>query len=90
MEKTSQEAVCLKRLADIMIDLLSWCVLSQVDSSIKEKGAAKCAKEIEILEVFSGSAASDEGQASKIDNNDDELIKSLADHANSGFTWDTI
>ncbi len=83
-----------KRLADIMIDLFTLgCVLTRVDSSIKEKGAEKCAKELEILDVFTGQVRRrTKSNFGKIDNNDDELIKSLADHAleNESFTWDSI
>jgi len=83
-----------KRLADIMIDLFALaCTISRVNSMIVEKGAQNCKKELEILAVFSGQVRRrTKGNFNKIDNNDDELIKSLADHAlaNEGFVWDTI
>jgi hypothetical protein len=83
-----------KRLADIMIDLFVLStVLSRVSSSIKENGKASAAKEIEILEVFAGQVQRrTKGNFSKIDDNDDELIKSLADHAleNEKYVWDNI
>ncbi|MBS1982762.1 MAG: acyl-CoA dehydrogenase family protein [Bdellovibrionales bacterium] len=83
-----------KRLADIMIDLfVHACVLSRVNQSIKENGVEKAKKEIEILEVFSGQVRRRvRSNFGKIDNNDDELIKSLADHAleNEKFYWDTL
>ncbi len=83
-----------KRLADIMIDLFVLsAVLSRVDSSIKEKGAVEAKKELEILEVFSGQVRRrTKSNFNKIDENDDELIKSLADHAfeNERYAWDTI
>lgn len=83
-----------KRLADIMIDLFVLaCVLSRVDSSIKEHGAQNAYKELEILQVFAGQVRRrTKSNFGKIDNNDDELIKSLADHAfeNEKYVWDTI
>jgi acyl-CoA dehydrogenase family protein 9 len=83
-----------KRLADIMIDLfVLGCVLSRVNSSIKANGLQKAAKELEILEVFAGQVRRrTKGNFSKIDNNDDELIKSLADFSleKEGYTWDSI
>jgi alkylation response protein AidB-like acyl-CoA dehydrogenase len=83
-----------KRLADIIIDLyVLSAVLSRVNSSIEAKGVEACAKEIEILTVLSGQVNRRvRGNFGKIDNNDDELIKSLAMHAyeHEGYTWDTI
>lgn len=83
-----------KRLADIMIDLFSLgCVLSRVNASIEKNGLEKAKKEIEILQVFSGQVRRrTKSNFGKIDNNDDELIKSLADHAfeNEGYIWDNI
>jgi alkylation response protein AidB-like acyl-CoA dehydrogenase len=83
-----------KRLADIMIDLFVLaCVLSRVSTSIQENGEAGAAKEIEILNVFAGQVRRrTRGNLGKIDDNDDELIKSLADHAlaNEKYTWDTL
>ena len=83
-----------KRLADIMIDLFVLsCVLSRVNGSIAAKGVKDAAKELEILSVFSGQVRRrTKGNFGKIDDNDDELIKSLADHALEleGFSWDTL
>ena len=83
-----------KRLADIIIDLfVLGCVLSRVNASIEENGLNGAAKEIEILNVFSGQTRRRiKGNFSKIDENDDELIKSLADHAleKEGFSWDNL
>lgn len=83
-----------KRMADIMIDLFVLAsVLSRVDSSVREKGLEGAKKEIEILEVFSGQVRRrTKSNLGKIDENDDELVKSLADHAleNEKFAWDTI
>jgi acyl-CoA dehydrogenase family member 9 len=83
-----------RRLADIMIDLFVLaCVLSRVDSSMKRVGAQKAATEREILEVFAGQVSRRvKSNFGKIDNNDDELIKRLADDAfeREGFGWDNL
>jgi hypothetical protein len=83
-----------KRLADIMIDLFVLaCTLSRVNSSIEANGVEKSAKEREILDVFAGQVKRrTKSNFNKIDNNDDELIKALADHAleAEGFSWDNI
>ena len=83
-----------KRLADIMIDMFVLStVLARVNQSIVEKGITACEKEMEILTVFAGQVRRRvKGNFGKIDNNDDELIKSLADHAleNEKYSWDTI
>jgi len=83
-----------KRLADIMIDLFALsAVLSRVDASIKKNGLNGALREIEILQVFSGQVKRrTQSNFGKIDNNDDELIKSLADHAfeNEKYIWDSI
>ena len=50
-------------------------------------------KELEILEVLSGQVRRRvNGNFSEIDENDDELIKSLADHVldTEGYRWDNL
>jgi hypothetical protein len=83
-----------KRLADIMIDLFALaCVISRVTTSIYEKGEIGAEKEIEILKVFAGQVRRrTKSNFSKIDDNDDELIKSLAVHAleQEKFSWDNL
>jgi len=83
-----------RRLADIMIDLyVLACVISRVSQSLEEIGVAKCSQELEILEVFAGDAKRRiHSNFDQIDNNNDELIKSLADHAfdQEKFSWDNI
>ncbi|MDH3744381.1 MAG: acyl-CoA dehydrogenase, partial [Acidobacteriota bacterium] len=81
-----------RRLADVMVDLfVLGCVLSRVTASIEELGSEKVVHEIEIAKVFTGQV---KGRATrnfrKIDDNDDELIKSLAEHAYEvgGYSWD--
>ncbi len=83
-----------KRLADIMIDLFVWaCTLSRVNTAIEARGPEACAREIEILTVLSGQVGRRvRSNFRKIDDNDDELIKSLADHAFEleKFGWDVL
>jgi len=83
-----------RRLADIMIDLFVLaCVLSRVDSSMKRLGVEGAAQEREILEVLAGQVSRRvKSNFGKIDDNDDELIKRLADHAfeREGFAWDNL
>jgi acyl-CoA dehydrogenase family member 9 len=83
-----------KRLADIMIDLFVLAAtMSRVSTALQEKGATAVTKELEILEVLTGQVR-DRARANiaKIDNNDDELIKSLADDAldRESFRWDNV
>ena len=83
-----------RRLADIMIDLFVLaCVLSRVNTHVEANGVDKSTKELEILQVFSGQVRRRvHSNFGKIDNNDDELIKSLAEHAyeRDGYSWDSF
>jgi alkylation response protein AidB-like acyl-CoA dehydrogenase len=83
-----------KRLADIMVDLfVLGCTLSRVSDAITRNGVDKSAKEMEIIKVFAGQVGRRvKSNFNKIDDNDDELIKSLADHAilNEKYIWDTL
>ena len=83
-----------RRLADIMIDLFVLAsLISRVDSSIRENGADKAKKELEIVTVFARQAERRiKTNMDEIDNNVDESIKSLADHAFEleKFSWDTL
>jgi alkylation response protein AidB-like acyl-CoA dehydrogenase len=83
-----------RRLADIIIDLFVLsCVLSRVNQAIEDKGVESAAREVEILKIFAGRARRRmRGNIAKIDDNDDEMVKSLADHAFAaeGFSWDTL
>ena len=83
-----------RRLADMMIDLFMLaCTLSRVSTAVTEKGAAAVTKELEILEVLTGQVRRRvRSNFAKIDENDDELIKSLADHAldAEGYIWDNV
>ena len=83
-----------KRLADIMVDLFVMaCTLSRVQASIDDNGAEKASKEIEILRVFTREArVRIKRNFRRIDNNEDELLKALADDAfqTERYRWDTI
>jgi len=82
------------RLAEIMIDLFVMaCTISRVQSSIEAKGVDGAATEIDILKLFTREAkVRIKYNFRRIDSNDDELMKSLADQAfeAEGFRWDTI
>jgi alkylation response protein AidB-like acyl-CoA dehydrogenase len=83
-----------RRLADIMIDLFVLAaVISRVNSSIRDNGLDKAKKELEIATVFARQAERRiKTNVDEIDNNVDESIKALADHAfeTEKFTWDTL
>ncbi len=83
-----------KRLADMMIDLFVLAsTLSRVSTAVEAKGASSVTRELEILEVFSNQAHRRfQDNFSQINENDDELVKSLANHALDldGYTWDNV
>jgi len=83
-----------RRLADVMIDL--WvlaCVLSRVTASIEANGAEGADKEIEIARAFAIQVHDRVRQNfRRIDTNDDEQIKALAEHAYETlrYRWDIV
>jgi hypothetical protein len=83
-----------RRLADIMIDLFVFaCVISRVSDSLSERGTEKSIRELEILAIFSSQVlARVKSHFERIDDNDDELIKSLADFTfeHEKFMWDNL
>jgi acyl-CoA dehydrogenase family member 9 len=83
-----------KRLADAMIDLFVLaCTMSRVSTELEAKGATAVTQELEILHVLGNQVRRRvKANFSKIDNNDDELIKSLANHAleAEAYTWDNM
>jgi alkylation response protein AidB-like acyl-CoA dehydrogenase len=83
-----------RRLSDIMIDLFALaCTLSRVDASIRKHGKDKAATEIQIVEAFAHQAQRRiEDNLARIDDNEDEHIKSLAMHTVEAgkFSWDVI
>ena len=83
-----------KRLAEIMIDLFVLaCTLSRVQTSIDAIGVDGASREIDILHLFTREARVRMKQNfRRIDNNDDERLKALAEDALDveRFRWDTI
>ncbi len=83
-----------KRLADMMIDLfVLTCTLSRVSTAVEEFGATSVTKELEILDVLAFQVKNRfEANVARVDDNEDELVKSLADHAleAEGFQWDNL
>ncbi|NCN40914.1 acyl-CoA dehydrogenase [bacterium] len=83
-----------KRMAQIFIDLyVLSCVTSRVTQSIEEKGVEEAAREIEIAKTFAFQA--DERirrNIQRMDENEDESIKSLAVYAceQEKYVWDNI
>ena len=82
------------RLADIMIDMFVLAsIIARVNASVLTHGTAGAAKELEILNVFSGQARRRiRANFDRIDDNDDESVKALADHAVEleGYAWDNL
>jgi alkylation response protein AidB-like acyl-CoA dehydrogenase len=83
-----------RRLGEIMIDLFVFaCVLSRVDSAVRDKGPEGTKFDREILSAFAGQARRRvHTTMAEIDDNEDESIKALADHAfeREKFDWDTL
>ncbi len=83
-----------RRLADILIDLYAVaCVLSRVNAAVEEKGESGAARELEILRTFAGRARRRiRFNINRIDDNDDEMVKALADQAFDleGYSWDAV
>jgi alkylation response protein AidB-like acyl-CoA dehydrogenase len=82
------------RLAEIMIDLFVMAAtISRVQASIEAKGVEASALEIDILRTFTRAAkVRIKHNFRRIDTNDDEMLKAIADDAFSteGFRWDTL
>ena len=83
-----------RRLADIMIDLFVLaCVLSRVDAAMRSKGQNGALREIDIANAFAGQVRRRvKNTVAEIDDNQDEIVKSLADHAfaEERYAWDTL
>ncbi|RMG08813.1 MAG: acyl-CoA dehydrogenase [Planctomycetota bacterium] len=83
-----------RRLADVMIDLyVLACVLSRVTSAIETKGLDGAQAELWVAQVFSGQAGRRaRSNFRQIDENEDEQVKSLAEHAyeRQGYAWDIL
>jgi alkylation response protein AidB-like acyl-CoA dehydrogenase len=82
------------RLAEIMIDLFVMAsTISRVQSAIQAKGVDGASLEIDILRAFTGAAKLRiKHNFRRIDSNDDEIMKRLADDAFEAerYRWDTI
>jgi alkylation response protein AidB-like acyl-CoA dehydrogenase len=89
-----EKQLATRRLADIMIDLFVLaCVLSRVDAAIRRSGAAAAAREIELATAFAGQARRRvKHTVDEIDDNQDELVKALADRAfeTERYGWDIL
>ncbi len=92
--KIIDRQLATRRLADIMIDLFVLaCVLSRVNEAVVRNGAEKSARELDILQAFSQQVRRRvRANIDEIDDNVDEQVKSLADHAFEleRFAWDTL
>jgi hypothetical protein len=92
--KIVDKQLATRRLADMMIDLFVLaCVMSRVDASVRSKGQSGAEKELEIARAFAGQARRRvKNTVTEIDDNEDEAVKGLADHAFSAekFSWDTL
>lgn len=93
-KKIVEKQFALRRMADVMIDLFVLAAtLSRVTASIQKNGVDKAAPEIQIAQVLAGQVR---GRVTrnfrKIDSNDDELIKALAERAYKAgrYEWDAL
>jgi alkylation response protein AidB-like acyl-CoA dehydrogenase len=93
-KKIVDKQFALRRIADILVDLFVLAsVMSRVSAALEEKGEEKGARELEILRVFARRARGRiRGNLRRVDVNDDELVKSLADDAfeREGYGWDIL
>lgn len=93
-KKIVEKQIATRRIADIMIDMYVLAsVISRVSASIDEKGAEQAAREVLILESFSWQVKKRVADnLHRIDDNDDDAIKALADHAVEveDFAWDNL
>jgi acyl-CoA dehydrogenase family member 9 len=84
----------LRRLADILVDLFVLAsTLSRVHAAVEARGEAGAAGELEILRVLARDVRSRvRGNLRRIDVNEDETVKAVADHAfeREAFGWDVL
>jgi acyl-CoA dehydrogenase family protein 9 len=82
------------RLANVMIDLFVLaCVISRVTATIEESGVEGSSEEIGIAKIVANQVRFRARRCfRRIDDNDDELIKSLAEAAyeRGGYGWDVL
>jgi alkylation response protein AidB-like acyl-CoA dehydrogenase len=83
-----------KRLADIMIDLFVWAsTIARVNTAFETKGAEEAQEERAILSVLTHQVDRRVRATFRlIDDNDDEVVKAVADHAFEleRFGWDVL
>jgi alkylation response protein AidB-like acyl-CoA dehydrogenase len=84
----------LRRIADILVDqFVLACVLSRVQAALDSKGEAKSAHELSLLKVVARRVRGRvRGNFRRMDVNDDEIVKELADDAfeREAYGWDAI
>lgn len=89
-----EKQLATRRMADVMINLFVLsCALSRATASIETHGVEKAKREIQMVQVLGGRVRSRVSNSFRqIDNNDDDLVKDLADHAYEvgGYQLDTI
>ncbi|MCO6429524.1 MAG: acyl-CoA dehydrogenase family protein [Deltaproteobacteria bacterium] len=89
-----EKQFAMKRIADVVIDLfVGLCLLSRVNSLLKERGAEKCKFELSMLRIYTQAAKRRVNQTlRRVDINEDEEMKALSDFIveGGGFPWDTI
>jgi acyl-CoA dehydrogenase family member 9 len=92
--KVIERQFALRRIADILVDLFVLAaVLSRVNAALEEGGEEGAARELEIARVFARRARGRiRGNLRRVDVNDDELVKALADDAleREGYGWDIL
>jgi alkylation response protein AidB-like acyl-CoA dehydrogenase len=93
-KKIIDKQFALRRIADILTDLfVQAAVLSRVNAALEADGEEGSARELEIARVFSRQARSRiRGNLRRVDVNDDERVKALADDAfeREGYGWDVM
>ncbi|HET9597206.1 MAG TPA: acyl-CoA dehydrogenase family protein [Anaeromyxobacteraceae bacterium] len=93
-KKIIDKQFALRRIADILVDLFAQAaVLSRVNATLESEGEEGSARELEIARIFSRQARSRiRGNLRRVDVNDDERVKALADDAfeREGYGWDVM
>jgi alkylation response protein AidB-like acyl-CoA dehydrogenase len=93
-KKIIDKQFALRRIADILADLFVLAsVLSRANAAIEAKGDEKASRELDIVRIFARRArVRIRANLRRVDVNDDELVKSLADDAfeREGYGWDIL
>ncbi len=89
-----EKQFALRRIADILVDqFVLACVLSRVQAALDSKGEAKCTRELGLLKVVARRVRGRvRGNFRRMDVNDDEIVKALADDAfeREAYGWDAL